>query len=142
MTLASGVALGSEPHPLVRYRAEFPIFRDRINLNTCSLGALGDRARRKVVEFLDLWQTRGAAAWYDVWWAALAELRSPYAGVVATGPSQIALAPSVSAAGRHLAAQGIVADARPGHVRLSPLFYNVQDDHVAALEQLTAHRGH
>jgi selenocysteine lyase/cysteine desulfurase len=98
MTLASGVALGSEPHPLVRYRAEFPIFRDRIYLNTCSLGALGDRARRKVVEFLDLWQTRGAAAWYDVWWAALAELRSRYAGVIAAGPSQIALAPSVSVA--------------------------------------------
>jgi selenocysteine lyase/cysteine desulfurase len=105
MTLASGVALGSEPHPLVRYRAEFPIFRDRIYLNTCSLGALGDRARRKVVEFLDLWQTRGAATWYDVWWAALAELRARYAGVIAAGPSQIALAPSVSVA------VGVVASA-------------------------------
>jgi kynureninase len=98
MTLASGVALGSEPHPLVRYRAEFPIFRDRIYLNTCSLGALGDRARRKVAEFLDVWQARGAAAWYDVWWAALAELRSRYGGVIGAGASQIALAPSVSVA--------------------------------------------
>ena len=98
MTLASGVALGSEPHPLVRYRAEFPIFRDRIYLNTCSLGALGDRARRKVAEFLDIWQARGAAAWYDVWWAALAELRSRYGGVIGAGASQIALAPSVSVA--------------------------------------------
>src|SRR5206468_4331537 len=24
--------------------------------------------RRKATEFLDLWQARGAAAWYDVWW--------------------------------------------------------------------------
>ncbi|HEX9730329.1 MAG TPA: aminotransferase class V-fold PLP-dependent enzyme [Gemmatimonadales bacterium] len=36
-----------------------------------------------------------------------------------------------------LAAAGIVADARPGHVRLSPFFYNLVDDHVAALEVLT-----
>lgn len=98
MTLASGVAVGSVSHPLARYRAEFPIFRDRIYLNTCSLGALGDRARRKVVEFLDVWQTRGAAAWYDVWWDALTELRARYGRVVGAEASQIALAPSVSVA--------------------------------------------
>ncbi len=98
MTLASGVAVGSVSHPLARYRAEFPIFRDRIYLNTCSLGPLGDRARRKVAGFLDVWQTRGAAAWYDVWWEALAELRTRYGNVIAARASQIALAPSVSVA--------------------------------------------
>ncbi len=98
MTLASGVAVGSVSHPLARYRTEFPIFRDRIYLNTCSLGALGDRARRKVAEFLDVWQTRGAAAWYDVWWEALAELRGRYGRVIGAGAAQIALAPSVSVA--------------------------------------------
>jgi selenocysteine lyase/cysteine desulfurase len=80
------------------YRDEFPIFRDRIYLNTCSLGALGQRSRRKVVEFLDLWQARGAAAWYDVWWEALAELRRRYAGLLGARPQDIALAPSISAA--------------------------------------------
>jgi hypothetical protein len=52
--------------------------------------------------------------------------------------------PAVDPAGAvlHLAAGGIVADARPGHVRLSPYFYNIQDDHVAALERLASHRGH
>jgi len=43
---------------------------------------------------------------------------------------------------RRLAAAGIVADARPGHVRLSPFFDNVQDDHVAALEQLATDGDH
>jgi selenocysteine lyase/cysteine desulfurase len=47
-----------------------------------------------------------------------------------------------AAAVRHLAQAGIVADARPGHVRLSPFFYNLQDDHVAALERLATHRDH
>src|SRR5436305_216891 len=259
MTLASGCNTGRQtaPHPLARYRSEFAIFRDRIYLNTCSLGALGERTRRRVAEFLDVWDARGAAAWYDVWWAALAELRARYAGVIGATAEEIALAPSISvalsavaealdytrrprvvvtsldfptvayqwlakrprgvelvvvespdrisvpveaieravddrtalvvtshvyftsgaiqditavaevahrrgaltlvdayqsvgqvpvdvpAAGvRLLAAAGIVADARPGHVRLSPFFYNVQDDHVAALEQLATDGGH
>jgi kynureninase len=96
MTLASGVVTRQDA--LARYRSEFPIFRDKIYLNTCSLGALGDRARRKVAEFLDLWQSRGAAAWYDLWWAALGELRARYAGVVGAAPAEIALAPSISVA--------------------------------------------
>src|SRR5713226_1723968 len=86
------------PHALARYRSEFPIFRDRIYLNTCSLGALGERTRRKVAEFLDLWQSRGASAWYDVWWAALGELRRRYGQVVGAEPGEIALAPSISVA--------------------------------------------
>jgi kynureninase len=100
MTLASGAAtgLGAGAHPLSRYRSEFPIFRDRIYLNTCSLGALGDRARRKVVGFLDEWQARGAAAWYDAWWGALGELRERYARVVGAQAAEIALAPNVSTA--------------------------------------------
>src|ERR1041384_1089842 len=100
MSLASGVAAlaRTEPHPLARYRSEFPIFRDKIYLNTCSLGALGDRTRRKVVEYLDLWQARGASAWYDVWWAALGALRTRYGHLVGATPAEIALAPSISVA--------------------------------------------
>src|SRR6266566_803204 len=75
-SLKTGSPLGT--HSLARYRSEFPIFRDKVYLNTCSLGALGDRARRKVAEFLDQWQSRGASAWYDVWWAAPPRWRSPW----------------------------------------------------------------
>src|SRR5438128_1912903 len=96
MTLASGLDVGA--HPLARYRNEFPIFQDQIYLNTCSLGALGDRTRRRLEEFLDLWQARGASAWYDVWWAALGELRERYARTIRAGPDEIALAPSISVA--------------------------------------------
>lgn len=100
MTLASGLAAHPQAgsHPVARYRSEFPIFRDRIYLNTCSLGALGDRTRRKLAEFLDLWQARGASAWYDVWWQALGELRARYGRVVGAAPEEIALAPSASVA--------------------------------------------
>jgi kynureninase len=103
MTLASGREAATRrgearDHPLARYRDEFPIFRDRVYLNTCSLGALGERTRRRVAEFLDLWQARGASAWYDVWWAALNELRERYARLVQADAAEIALAPSISVA--------------------------------------------
>ncbi|PYP10875.1 MAG: hypothetical protein DMD59_04325 [Gemmatimonadetes bacterium] len=96
MTLASSLtprALG-----LASYRGEFPIFRDSVYLNTCSLGALGERSRRKVAEFLDLWQSRGASAWYDVWWQALGDLRARYGRIINAAPNDIALAPSISVA--------------------------------------------
>src|SRR2546425_3111342 len=96
MTLASGLDAGASAgaHGLARYRSEFPIFRHAVYLNTCSLGALGDRTRRRIAEFFDLWQARGASAWYDVWWAALSELRARYARVVGARPEEVALAPS------------------------------------------------
>ena len=96
MTLASSVkprALG-----LAKYRSEFPIFRDSVYLNTCSLGALGERSRRKVAEYLDIWQRRGASAWYDVWWEALTDLRARYGRIVNAAANDIALAPSISVA--------------------------------------------
>src|SRR5438094_9895040 len=100
MTLASGLDTGASAgaHALARYRSEFPIFLDQIYLNTCSLGALGDRTRRRLEEFLDLWQARGASAWYDVWWAALGELRERYARIIQASADEIALAPSISVA--------------------------------------------
>jgi len=96
MTLASSVqprALG-----LAQYRGEFPIFQSSVYLNTCSLGALGERSRRKVAEFLDLWQSRGASAWYDVWWEAVGDLRARYGRIVNAAAGEIALAPSISVA--------------------------------------------
>ena len=52
-----------QAHKLARYRSEFPIFDRQIYLNSCSLGALSRRSRARVVELLDLWESRGAAAW-------------------------------------------------------------------------------
>lgn len=77
---------------------EFPIFRHTIYLNSCSLGALSLRSRARMNECLDLWETRGAAAWYDVWWAALAELRERYARSIGAGAGTIALHPNISTA--------------------------------------------
>ena len=85
-------------HPLVKYRSEFPIFRDTVYLNSCSLGALSIRAEKRVREFLSTWHARGASAWYDDWWQCLADLRQGYGDVIGAKASEIALHASVSTA--------------------------------------------
>src|SRR5690606_32043404 len=88
----------ASPSAVKTYRDEFPIFRHSVYLNSCSLGALSVRARARVNEYLDLWENRGAAAWYEIWWAALADLRMRYGRVVGAPGSEIALHPNISSA--------------------------------------------
>lgn len=85
-------------HQLAHYRAEFPILERQVYLNSCSLGALSVRSRRLVDTFMDEWQTRGAAAWYDVWWERLAALRRGYAQVIGASADEVALHASISTA--------------------------------------------
>jgi selenocysteine lyase/cysteine desulfurase len=89
---------GLDALPAARYRAEFPIFRHSTYLNSCSLGALSTRSRARVNRHLDEWEARGAAAWYDTWWGALAELRAAYGRVVGAPEGTIALHPNISSA--------------------------------------------
>ncbi|UCC72184.1 MAG: aminotransferase class V-fold PLP-dependent enzyme [Gemmatimonadota bacterium] len=81
-----------------RYRPEFPIFRLATYLNSCSLGALSGRSRAALMEFADLWDRRGASAWYERWLGACDELRGAFARLVGADASETALAPSISAA--------------------------------------------
>jgi kynureninase len=92
------MSAATAPAPPRDYRAEFPIFRRSVYLNTCSLGALSTRSRARVTEFLDQWEERGAAAWYDVWWEALASLRQRYGRLIGAPPGTIALHPNISTA--------------------------------------------
>ena len=93
-------------------RDEFPVFGRVRYLNTCSLGPLSRRSRERVNEYLDVWESRGASAWYDVWWAALAELRDRYARLVGAAGRDVALLPNISAA-LTAVAESIEYDRRP-----------------------------
>ena len=37
---------------------------------------------------------------------------------------------------KRLADANIIVDARPGHVRISPFFYNIKEDNAAAIKTL------
>jgi len=84
------------PAPPRDHRAEFPIFRRSVYLNSCSLGALSTRSRTRINECLDLWDSLGAAAWYEIWWGALAELRARYARWIGAPEGSVALHPNIS----------------------------------------------
>ena len=78
------------------WRDEFPIFRSKRYLNTCSLGPLARRVREAQERFLDEWESYGAAAWYDRWLEALDGLRARFARLIGARKEEVALAPSVS----------------------------------------------
>ncbi len=83
---------------LAHYRAQFPVFRKSIYLNSCSLGPLSHRCRAMIDRYLDEWDQRGASAWYDTWLPALDRLRAGYAEVIGAQADSIALHPSISSA--------------------------------------------
>jgi kynureninase len=83
---------------LLGYRAEFPSLAGSTYLNTCSLGALSDRSRAKLDEFLDQWGRLGARAWYKHWLDELAALREDFGWIIGRPGAEIALAPNVSVA--------------------------------------------
>jgi selenocysteine lyase/cysteine desulfurase len=83
---------------LVSLRAHYPILARRNYLNSCSLGALSDRAEDYLDEFRDRWHTMGASAWYEHWWGRLALLRERVERLHGAAPGTMALLPSTSAA--------------------------------------------
>ena len=85
-------------HALARYREQFPIFHHATYLNSCSLGAPSLRTRARLTEYLNLWERRGASAWYDTWLPDLERLRGAYSRVLGADPSEISLHGCVSTA--------------------------------------------
>ncbi|MGI9629287.1 MAG: aminotransferase class V-fold PLP-dependent enzyme [Longimicrobiales bacterium] len=82
---------------LTDVRSLFPILQRANYLNSCSLGALSTRAEARLADFLELWHSMGASAWYEHWLGRLDELRGEVGGLFAADPGSIALLPSTSA---------------------------------------------
>jgi kynureninase len=80
------------------WRDEFPILARRTYLNSCSLGALSQRALGRVAQFHEDWHDYGASAWYEIWVGRLAELRGRVAAMIGATRDEVALAASTSAA--------------------------------------------
>jgi selenocysteine lyase/cysteine desulfurase len=93
---------------LASLRAHYPILSRKNYLNSCSLGALSDRAEAYLDDFRARWHTMGASAWYEHWWGRLQLLRDRVADLHGAARGSVALLPSTSAA-----LTGVV-DAVPG----------------------------
>jgi len=82
---------------LDQIRASFPILQRRNYLNSCSLGALSNRAEDRLRDFTAKWHDYGASAWYEHWWGALGDLRGRVEALFGAPAGTIALMPSTSA---------------------------------------------
>jgi kynureninase len=80
-----------------RWREEFPITRDLIYLNPCSLTPLPRSGRERLERFAREWTELGGRAWYDHWIGEYEALRDGIAGVLGAARDEVAIEPNVSA---------------------------------------------
>ena len=79
------------------WRDEFPITRDLVYLNNCSLTPLPRRGRERIERFAREWTELGGRAWYDHWIGEYEALRGDIARVLGADVDEVAVEPNVSA---------------------------------------------
>ena len=80
-----------------RWREEFPITRELVYLNNCSLTPLPRRGRERMERFASEWTDLGGRAWYDHWIGEYEGLRTDIASVLGADADEVAIEPNVSA---------------------------------------------
>ena len=77
-------------------RGRFPVFRDKVYVNSCSQGALSDAVRAAYEEYLAGWDENGAE--WEHWVERSEAARTAFAGLLGAAPDDVAIQTSVSAA--------------------------------------------
>jgi selenocysteine lyase/cysteine desulfurase len=78
---------------LIRHR--FPIFEQRVYINSCSQGALSDTVRASYEQYLADWDEYGAP--WEYWVERGEAARAAFAGLVNADPDEVAVTTSLSA---------------------------------------------
>ena len=79
------------------WRDEFPITKELVYLNNCSLTPLPVWGRRAIERFTAEWTDLGGRAWYEHWIGEYEALRSDLARVLGASVDEVAIEPNVSA---------------------------------------------
>jgi selenocysteine lyase/cysteine desulfurase len=77
-------------------RGRFPVFRDKVYVNSCSQGALSDAVRAAYEEYLDGWDANGAE--WEHWVERSEAIRGRFADLLSVQADEVAIQTSVSAA--------------------------------------------
>src|SRR5437870_2599028 len=78
-----------------RVRHRFPIFRERVCINSCSQGALSDSVRAAYEDYLRDWDEKGAP--WEYWVERQEAARASFARLVNAAPEEVAVTTSLSA---------------------------------------------
>jgi selenocysteine lyase/cysteine desulfurase len=76
-------------------RNHFPIFKNKIYLNSCSQGALSDEVKQSYTDYLSDWDEKGSP--WEYWVERQEAARHAFAGLVNAETSEVAVTTSVSA---------------------------------------------
>ena len=76
-------------------RARFPVFRNKIYLNSCSQGALSDCVEAGLREYLRTWHEQGSP--WDLWIEHYEAARAVFANFIGAEVDEVALVASASA---------------------------------------------
>ncbi len=83
------------PTRIAEIRSRFPVFGEKIYLNSCSQGALSDAVRGAFEQYLATWDQCGSP--WDVWVEEYESARRSFAQFLGAPPDQVAVLPSASA---------------------------------------------
>ena len=83
---------------LLRYRDRFPILKRTKYLVSHSLGAMPEATREALIEYADLWASRGVRAWGDKWWMMSIEIGDIIAPLIGAPPGSVVMLPNVTTA--------------------------------------------
>ena len=76
-------------------RSRFPVFREKVYLNSCSQGALSDSVRAGFEEYLASWDREGSP--WDIWIEEYESARRTFADFLGAQADEVAIVPSASA---------------------------------------------
>lgn len=75
-------------------RSRFPIFRNKVYLNSCSQGALSDAVEANVRAYLESWHEFGSP--WDMWVEKYEEIRRAFARFIGASADEVAIVTSAS----------------------------------------------
>ena len=82
--------------PLLKWRDHFPILESTNYLISNSLGAVPASTRDSLIEYYDIWASRGVRAWQEAWWSMAVDIGDLVAPLIGAGAGEVTFQPNVT----------------------------------------------
>lgn len=83
---------------LSTYRSQFDSLKNCHYLISNSLGAMPNQAREMVLEYVDMWRSRGVRSWHEKWWDLSREVGNKIGALMNAPSDSVSMQPNVTSA--------------------------------------------
>jgi len=83
---------------MIEWRREFPILDKTVYLISHSLGAMPRQTRERLMEYADIWSSRGIRAWEEGWWEMPTTVGDLIGKIIGAGAGEVVMHQNVSIA--------------------------------------------